>query len=93
MYQVKYRHLGVQSCAYCILFHLLLTFNLQLSLFILTLKTPFHVMQTKIYFQRNIKPAFFQIVSLFSYNFSMTNLLWAANYTCSYSLILRHPLF
>lgn len=34
------------SCAYCILFCSLLIFNLWLSLSMLTLRTPFHAMQT-----------------------------------------------
>lgn len=87
---MKYRYLGVQSCAY-ILFYLLLTFNLQLSLFILTLRTPLNAMQAETYFQINMKLAFFQIIPLFSYNSSMANLLWVIH--VHISLSLRYLLF
>ena len=87
---MKYRYLGVQSCSY-ILFYLLLTFNLKLSLFILTLRTPLNAMQAETYFQVNMKLAFFQIIPLFSYNSSMANLLWVTH--VHISLSLRYLLF
>lgn len=66
---------------YCFIYSI---FNLQLSLFILTLRTPFHTMQTEIYFQRSIELAFFQIISFFFYNYCMAILLWITDYTYSY---------
>lgn len=87
---MKYRYLGVQSCAYYIVLFTL-TFNLQLSLFILTLRTPLNAMQAETYFQINMKLAFFQIIPFFSYNF---NGQFIMGYTCIHiSLGLRHLLF
>lgn len=66
-----------------IIFFLLLTFNLQLSLLILTLRTPFHAMQTDT-FSKKHRTSILSSHSLFSNNSSMANLLWVTDYTCSY---------